>query len=266
MESVRYRYVKGFTRLSLWYVWRLARTGAEPFADVVNKRVNIYRNTSFYDGKHHPSRDNVGPVWAAVVDRLAALCSECKEDAATDGFEVVGLNLLWPFLEARLKKGGDGPAGERPYECWSYDYTGSGRLNIHIDNVYRPRSPLSEMFTHFAASLIRMLLDSLARRPEITMVRCSSWMNSTPRFRSLFPQRWPKSAVMISDIGYTMGHWGQFMDRRGDFHVTNGERFRATGTLPYAASSCECGIIEALDHLTGRFPEAVAYNRRRTSV
>jgi hypothetical protein len=265
MDPIRYRYVKGFTRLSLWYVWRVARTGAEPFADVVNKRVNIYRNTSFYDGKHHPSRDNVGSEWAAEVDRLAAMYSMYKEDTATDGFEEDGLNLLWPWLEARLKKGGDGPAGDRPYECWSCDYTGSGRLNIHIDNVYQPESPLSEMFTPFAASLIRMLLDSLARRPEITRVRCSSWMNSTPRFRSLFPPRWVESEVLNPHIGFTMGHWGQFMDRRGDFHVKNGERFRAAGTLPYAASSCECGINEALDHLNGRFPEAAAYNRRRAS-
>ena len=263
MESVRYRYVMGFTRLSLWYVWRLAATGAEPFADVVNKRVNIYRNTSFYDGKHHPSGDDVGPGWAALVDRLAALFTVHREDASTHGFEEAGLDLLWPWLEARLKKGGDGPAGERPYECWSYDYTGSGRLNIHIDNVYTPGSPLSEMFTPFAASLIRMLLDSLERCPEVTVVRCSSWMNSTPRFRSLFPPRWVKSEVVNPHVGYTMGHWGQFMDRRGDFHVRNGQRFRATGTLPYAASSCECGINEALDHLTRRFPEAVAYNRQR---
>ena len=266
MDTVRSRYVKGFTRLSLWYVWRLAKTGLEPFADVVNKRVNIYRNTSFYDGKRHPSGDDVGPEWSGVIDRLAALYSLHKDDAATDAFEEEGLNLLWPFLEARLKAADDGLSGERPYECWSYDYTGSGRLNIHIDNVYRPESPLSEMYTPFAASLIRVLEDSRTRQPDIRIVRCSSWMNSTPRFRSLFPASWAESEVVNPNIGYTMGHWGQFMDRRGDFHAGNGRRFRANGTLPYPASACECEIPEALNHLTIRFPEAVEFNRRRTSV
>ena len=266
MDTVRCRYVKGFTRLSLWYVWRRAKTGSEPFADVVNKRVNIFRNTSFYDGKQHPSADDVGPEWADVVGRLAALYSLHKDDAATDGFEEDGLKLLWPYLEARLKVAGDGLSGDRPYECWSYDYTGTGRLNIHIDNVYRPRSPLSEMFIPFAASLIRMLQDSRTRRPDIMIVRCSSWMNSTPRFRSLFPARWAESEVVNPHIGYTMGHWGQFMDRRGDFHAGNGRQFRATCTLPYPATACECEIAEALSHLTIRFPEAVEYSRRRTPV
>jgi hypothetical protein len=266
MDPIRLSYVKGFTKLSLWYVWRRTRTGAEPFADVLNKRVNIYRNTSFYDGKDHPSGDNVGPEWADLVDRLASLFIRHMDDPRATGFENAGLAMLWPSLEARLKVADVGLSGERPYECWSYDYTSSGRLNIHIDNFYRPDSPLSEMFTPFAASLARMLVDSQARRPVVTMVRCSSWMNSTPRFRSLFPTRWAESEVVNPRIGYTMGHWGQFMDRRGDFHVGNGERFRATGTLPFPCSACECEISESLSHLNSQFPEAVEYNRRRTAV
>ena len=266
IDRVRCRYVKEFTRLSLWYVWRLSKADAEPFADVVNKRVNIYRNTSLYDGKRHPSRDDVGPEWPGIVVRLKRLYGRHESSSAAHAFESEGLALLWPYLEARLRATGDGLSGERPYECWSYDYTDSGRLNIHIDNVYRPESPLSEMFTPFAASLIRMLRDSRTRRPDIMIVRCSSWMNSARRFRSLFPARWAESEVVNPNIGYTMGHWGQFMDRRGDFHAMNGRQFRATGTLPYAASACECEIAEALSHLTTRFPEAVEYSRRRTSV
>ncbi len=109
MESIRYRYVTGFTKLSLWYVWRVVRTEAEPFADVVNKRVNIYRNTPFFDGKRHPSRDDVGPDWAAVVSRLAALYGMHEEYPATTGFEEAGLKLLWPYLEPedrRRRSGG----------------------------------------------------------------------------------------------------------------------------------------------------------------
>ena len=138
MDPIRLSYVKGFTKLSLWYVWRRARRGEEPFADVVNKRVNIYRNTAFYDGKRHPSGEDVGPEWRGMVDRLASLFVSRKSDSSAVGFESAGLALLWPCLEARLRVAGDGVSGERPYECWSYDYTSSGRLNIHIDNVYRP--------------------------------------------------------------------------------------------------------------------------------
>ncbi|MSS73292.1 MAG: hypothetical protein EXS64_17650 [Candidatus Latescibacteria bacterium] len=112
----------------------------------------------------------------------------------------------------------------------------------------------------FAASLIRLLEDSRAQRPEVAVVRCGSWLNSVPPFLALFPASWMENPRPSSEVRYGLGHWGQFADRRGDFHTRNGAAFRATGAFPNPPLTCECPIEEALAHLEMRFPEAVRYN------
>ena len=260
MDSIRISYLRGFTKLSLWYVARAVREDGSRFADIVNKQVNIYRNTVFYDGKRHPSRDPVGKEWDGLVWKLEGLL-----DARPSRFEADGLQLLWPHMEARLrqseKKSREPP--ERPYECWSHDYRTEGRVGIHIDNVYRPRSPLSDMRVPFAASLIRLLEDSQRNRPDAKIVSCGSWMNSTPRFADLFPPGWPISAVGRPEIDYTMGHWGQFEDRKGDYHLRNRDHFRNTGELPFSAAQCKAPIDEVLEHVRTQFPEVVLHNQSR---
>ena len=260
LDPVKVNYVREFTKLSLWYAHKHIRDGEGDFEDAVNVRVNLYRNTSLYDGRRHPSSQEVGPEWAEVLDRLRAVFDRHLDGPSTAQLEGEGLDLLWPYLEARLRRGGDPmpPLEDRPYECWRFD-TKNDRINIHILNLYQPRSPLSEMRIPFAACLIRLLHDARAAWPEIGRVRCGSWLNSAPPFQDLFPERWKQSAVYRSEIRYTMGHWGQFTDRRGDFHARNGARFRETGELPFPSSRCECPIGEVLAHLEDRFPEAVAY-------
>ncbi len=264
-DPVKVNYVREFTRLSLWYACKHIRDGEGDFEDAVNVRVNIYRNTSLYDGRRHPSTHTVGPEWAEILGQLRAVFDRHMDDPST--LEDEGLDLLWPTLEARLQRGGDRmpPLKDRPYECWRFD-TRNDRINIHILNLYQPRSPLSEMRVPFAACLIRLLRDARAQWPEIETVRCGSWLNSAPPFQALFPERWRQSAVTRQEIRYTMGHWGQFTDRQGDFHARNGARFRETGELPFPSSSCECPIEEVLAHLEDRVPEAVSYNKDREAL
>ncbi len=265
-DPVYIHYIQEITKLHLCYVHKAVREEGAAFEDVVNKRVNIYRNTSLYDGKRHPSKEDVGPEWREILDRLKAIYDRHWDASSTAQLEEEGLEFLWPYLDARIRQEGD-PMDQlrqtdRPYECWSQDYR-VDRNNTHIDNLYRPKSPLSEMVVPFAASLIRLLRDSQAQRPEIKIVRCGTWMNSVPPFQSLLPKSWMENAEERPEIGYSYGHWGQFQDRKGDFHAHNGARFRETGKLPYPSLSCECPIEEALDHLHTHFPEAVAYNEKR---
>ena len=155
-DPIRVRYVTEFTKLSLWYVHKVMREGETGFEGIVNGRVNIYRNTSLYDGKNHPAHGEVGPEWGEVLGRLKAIHDRCREDPA--GFEAEGLALLWPTIEARFRPAQQtgGPPPDRPYECWTYDTNRPDRLSIHIANVYRPLSPLSEMRIPFAASLLQL--------------------------------------------------------------------------------------------------------------
>ena len=256
MDATRVSYLTGFTQLSLWFLGQSAKKGDESFADILNRRVNIYRNTSLYDGERHPAREPVGEEWEEVVHQLESLYT-----SNADAFEDEGLRLLWPLMEVPLRRSSRRDAPHGPYECWTSDYRNEGRVGIHIHNVYKPRSPLADMQIPFAASLIRLLEDSQLARPDVEVVSCGSWMNSTPRFAELFPEFWPTSAVSRNEINYTMGHWGQFEDRKGDYHSRNGDRFRKTGELPFAATNCHAHVDEVLDHLRRRFPEAIEYNQ-----
>ena len=255
-DAVRINYVREFTKLSLWYAHKRFREGETDFEGNINGRVNIYRNTILHDGKRHPSSEDVGSEWADILNQLKTIFDQHMADESTKQLEESGLELLDPYLN---KQSGSLPLSkDRPYECWTYNYT--GHLHIHISNVYQPKSPLSEMHIPFAASLIRLLRDVKMERPDIEAVSCGSWLNSSPPFQALFPEQWTLNAEPRPDVRYTMGHWGQFTDRRGDFHARNGARFRETGEFPLPNLRCESPIEAVLAHLVANFPEAVAYN------
>ena len=255
--------MKEFTKLSLWFVHKRLCEGESDFEALVNGRVNIYRNTSLYDGKHHPTNGEAAPEWPVILKELRTAFDRYMDALSTEQLEAAGLDLLLPYLKKRPDA--MPPPETRPYECWSYDY-GGDQLNIHIFNVYQPRSPLSDMWIPFAASLIRLLQDSQIRRPDVELVRCGSWLNSAPPFQKLFPERWKQSAESRPEVRYTMGHWGQFTDRLGDFHARNGAFFRETGEFPFANLQCACPINEVLAYLKDNFPAAVQHNRQQGYV
>ena len=262
----RIHYVMHFLKLSLWYVAQLVRREGVDFEDAVNRRVNIYRNTSFFDGKRHPARGHIDPEWQAYLVGLKALFERYGNSTDMAALEDAGLAYLWPRAEARMKRSrSGGPGPNRPYECWTFGEA-PDRINIHIGNVYRPKSPLSEMRIPFAASLLRLLYDSLARRPNVDILRCGTWLNSMPPFQSLFPRSWHESGVVSSRSGFGMGHWGQFETRTGRFHERNGAILRETGDFPYASLRCQASIREVVAHLEQTLPEAVAYNAKQGYV
>ncbi len=257
-NEIRIHYVTHFLKLSLWYVHRLLQIEGGLFADVVNARVNIYRNTNFYEGGNKvPSRGHVDLAWNEYLEGLKAIFDRHITD--TGKLEEEGLAYLWPRV---IKTGGRASANRRPYECWTFD-DGEDYIAIHIANVYQPKSPLSDMRIPFAASLLRLLGDTQQRRPEVKMVRCGSWMNSVPPFQAMFPESWHKSAVLSPRSGFGMGHWGQFADRVGRFHERNGAKLRETGDFPNPSLSCRAPIDEIVFHLRQHFPEAVVYNEQK---
>ena len=256
--AVYANYCRELTRLSVWYARKLVLDGASDFEDAFNKRVNIFRNTSCYTGDGHPANGDLFPQWRETVRPVF----EAHIDAAdTEVLEAKCLELFWPSIEERVESVGNPlpDMAKRPYKSWTFDYRHES-LNIHICNTYRPASPLAGMRDDFAACLLRMLQDSQRRRPEVGDVRCGSWLNSAPAFSALFPRVWRASGEPVVDIGYTMGFWGQFTDRRGDFHARNGRRFRELGRLPYPCLICRAEIRSVLDHLRSSFPNAVAIN------
>jgi len=240
-NEIRIHYATHFLKLSLWYVKRIVNEEGILFEDAVNARVNIYRNTDFYDGKHQPAWGHKDRDWERYLEGLEAIVIQGQGEDS----EEEGLAYLWPRVHKKYHR----PSVKgRPYECWTFD-DGEDYINIHIGNVYQPESPLSEKYEQFMGTLLQLLKDTQERRPEVTEVRCGSWMNSAPPFQHMFPKSWHESARVSPRSSWGMGHWGQFMDRTGRFHVQNGKKLRETGEFPYPSLGCRAPIGEIVGHL-----------------
>lgn len=264
-NAIYANYCREFTKLSIWYARQRILVGLSDFENAFNERTDIFRLTPFFTGVGHPANGDTFSEWNNLLEQVQEIFAAHGTDQDTSILEEKALDVFWPSVKERVDKVGDPlPAlSTRPYESWSYDYRDDKYLNIHIANTYRPDSPLSEKKNDFVASLIRLLKDSQARRSEIKVVSCGSWLNSLPTFQQLFTKAWYASARASTKVRYTHGHWGQFKDRRGDFHAFNGQKFRRLGTFPYACWSCQDKIQAVLDHLYTMFPEAVIINKRR---
>ena len=103
--------------------------GENDFEALVNGRVNIYRNTSLYDGKHHPSNGEAAPEWAGILKELRTVFDRYMGTPSTEQLEAAGLDLLLPYLKKR--PAAMPPPETRPYECWSYDYGGRPTQHPH---------------------------------------------------------------------------------------------------------------------------------------
>ena len=260
-QTIYGNYCREFTKLSIWYARKRILEGQSDFEDALNERVNIFRHTSLAKGGKHPTKGDKMPEWDAILAAVEKVFDTHLHDVDTSELENKSLNLFWPILEARINTFRIGLTEERPYEAWSRDHH-ENFVNIHIHNTYLPESPLSEKRIEFAAALIRLLEDTQKSNPEVDTVSCGSWLNSVPTFLDLFPKRWHLNARSGRNVRYTLGHWGQFTTRTGDFHAKNGASFRATGEFPYPSLGCSDGIDAVLDHLRSSFTESVAYNRR----
>ncbi|MBT3601907.1 MAG: hypothetical protein HOE48_17415 [Candidatus Latescibacteria bacterium] len=267
LSDIRIHYATHFLKLSLWYVRQLMHTEGADFQEAVNKRVNIYRNTDFYEGGNKvPARGHVDTKWDAYLEGLKDIYDQHLDVAHTEGLESEGLDYLWPRVRGVHLKEGHNPnqktpkptQNKRAYACWTFD-DGDDDIAIHIANVYQPQSPLSERYVDFVAMLLKLLRDTKERRPEVVKVGCGSWMNSIKPFQDMFPQSWHASARKSPRSGFGMGHWGQFVTREGKFHERNGQLLRDTGDFPFASLYCHAPIDDILGHLEANFPEAVAF-------
>ena len=250
----RLDYLRGFSCLSFWYAHRRIRQNLSTFEDAINARVDLFRMTRYHRGNLHPSRDCGIPEWEPLLSGLREIYHRHLDSADTAELEREALDLLWPHFDLPT---GSVPTSlqlppDRPYECWTFNYD-ADRIHLHIYNVYRPHSPLGDMRPEFAACLLRLLEDSLVRRPDVQTVACGSWLNAAATFLDLFPPSWAQSAVLSPEVQFTMGYWGQVTDRRGGFHHKNGAALRQTGEFPYLALRCHCAIPDAIAHLRAHF-------------
>ena len=150
--AVYANYCRELTRLSVWYARKRIVDGSSDFEDAFNKRVNIFRNTSYYTGDGHPANGDVFPQWRVLLDTVRPVFEAHIAAADTEVLEAKCLELFWPSIVERVENVGNPlpDMAERPYKSWSFDYRHEA-LNIHIDNTYRPASPLVETTTGTSA-------------------------------------------------------------------------------------------------------------------
>ena len=255
-------YAEGTLRLMVGYARALAASAdaAEPPGQILDRRVDILRHTTLFDGRHPASvLDPPNTAWEALKERLIAVLERAADDAVEDACWRILEPLVTPILAERQAHSRQFSQG--PYNCWRYEFVAANaggdenvdRIAIHFSNAYCPHSPFdADHRGPLAADLGRMLADARRAHPTARRVVCGSWLNSLPPFAALFPPEWKASFASRDFSGGTAGFWGQYMDRRGAFHRRNGEQLRATGRHPYVAGVCGCDLGEAIRFVESR--------------
>ena len=178
--------------------------------------MNIYRNTSLYDGKHHPANGEAAPEWTGILKELRTVFDRYIDAPSTEQLEAAGLDLFVAIPEEA--SGCATTAGDPSLRMLELRLRREISLTSTFLNVYQPKSPLSDMWIPFAAALIRLLQDSQIRRPDVELVRCGSWLNSVLPFQKLFPERWKQSAEPRPEVPI--------------YHGTLGPVYRSTRRFP----------------------------------
>lgn len=251
--EARRDFVQGIVPLSFWMADRLAR-GGEAYAPALTDKTPVYRLTTLYDGKRHPSDGKFSDSeWNALVAEFGAIRSR----GAGEACEKACTEKCWPLLEGRIAAdAAEWPAlKDWPFGFWRYDLLAQdpagATAELHLANPFAPESPFKDVPAR-ARELARLLADACARCPDLVQVRCGSWLNSFAPFLAFFPEAYAQSA-QPRPLVYSKGWWGQFIDRAGSFHRRNGERLRATGRFPFASLTCACGVEDLKKHLKARF-------------
>ena len=288
-------YQEHFIKLSVYYAYNkffveevVNKKKGEMLYDILTERVDIYRNTTLWNGYFHPadSAPHTHPSGRAKWDRIVEKLEPLFHDAthrrtkmlAGNGHRKFGVGWREPMEDLELENDAylvlkphlrtDGYRSFAPeYPGWRHNYIENDmnnlnrlrmqepekpRLVLHIYNDYMPASPLSDAYGVFALQLWNLLSDSLIKFPEIELVQMTSWLNAHPKCGALFPDTWRVDARMFphTEVRYgTKALWGQFVTRRGDFHQLNGHKFRQSGEFPFPAIKCECHIKDAIAHL-----------------
>ena len=253
-------FTTGSLRLMVHYAHYLICRRNPPVAanEVLDKRVDILRKTTLYDGRH-PCIDLNPPIaeWNTLKEQLIERIRARAAEGATADLEDECWTLLRPHVESAFSARYEDYRGNAhsPYNCWSYDFNSGAAerpdgIQLHFTNAFQPESPFSAAnHPRIVSDLLQLLADATAAYPTATVFRCSSWLNKFPPFTSLFPPSWATSYSAGEYSVGTYGHWGQYMDHRGTFHQCNADALRSTGSHPYTSGFCQCPIDEAVRYL-----------------
>lgn len=256
-------FITGSIRLMTWYVWKLAFHQEPPISisEALDKRVDILRNTAFYDGRHpavglNPPNEKWDNLKSDLEHKFCSYSTATNSEALEDDCWDILAPLILPSLRGKYEK--IMPMLKSPYSCWRYSFLPKHHANreltdcidIHFYNAFCPESPFKPpQQNQVAQDLHQMLEDAKRDNPTAQTVACISWLNELPPFLNFFPDAWTESFEPGQFSGGTAGYWGQYMDRRGAFHEHSALKFRDFGRHPYTCGLCYCDINGAMLHL-----------------
>ena len=119
-----------------------------PMAEALDKRTDILRKTSHYDGRHPAfGLDPPNEAWEGLKAQLADKINAHADAADTTDLEAECWAILQPLVEPGLRQAyaDSQPFGRGPYGCWHYDTRESApdTVNLHVSNAYQPESPFA---------------------------------------------------------------------------------------------------------------------------
>lgn len=249
-------YLYEIVRLKLWFLWNWQRKHEnEPFRETIRNRVDIFRKTDMNSGTMNPpSADFDNPIWEEIEDQLHRIYWKHKGENSALPFESEAFSILKPRIDGRANRDymekpyvEDYNSGSLHYEKPERDHP--ERVFFHIANSIAPRS-IFEDESHIPQCLIE-LMDKSASEFNATSLCTESWLNSHPRWISLFPEDWRKNmSAENRDIQWHYGFWGQFITKRGTFNSRLGSSLRETGQFPYLPRYSWCDFTSLRNHLS----------------
>jgi len=240
-------------KLQLWFIWAWRqRHPEESFQHVIRTRVDIFRKTDINAGPSKNTKtagDFTLPAWLDLETRAEALC---REAGSADAFETRAWELFRSTVEARI--GRDFAEGDNldNYQCGSLRYNipkpEEVRVFFHIGNRIAPRSIFED--PAYLPGCFFQLMDETENKFGARELDTSTWLNSYPRWLALFPQSWQDHSTLHSEeVGWSLGHWGQFVSAKGTFNHKHGKLMRQTGELPFKVRVSWCSFRDLRDHL-----------------
>ncbi|MDH7568510.1 MAG: hypothetical protein QHJ73_02840 [Armatimonadota bacterium] len=253
-------YLHEVVRLKLWFVWNWLRQHPdEPFQHVLRQRVDIYRKTHLNPEHLNPRVLHFdSPGWVALEERAQELYQACKEDPDAARFERLAFAVFQPAIDARAPRDyAEDCAGAQleGYQCGSLRYdapreNAPGVVTFHIANAVRPRSIFDDP-TYLPRCFFQLMDECEARFGAHTLRTCT-WLNSYPRWLTLFPEEWHRNmGPPDKDVRWHYGFWGQFISARGTFNHRYGRLLRETGEFPYSPRCSYSSFSAMRRHLQG---------------
>ena len=248
-------FLREMVKLHLWFLWTwLRRHPEEGFSKVIRTRIDIFRKTDLNKGPSkntYEAGDFTLPRWLEVEAQAERLC---RESASAEEFERRAWEVFRPLVEARVER--DFAEGDMldNYQCGSLRYNvpkpGETRVDFHIANRIAPRSIFDD--PTYLPGCFTQMFDALEPH-GVTEIGTTTWLNTYPKWLALFPREWHDHMTLNpNEVGWSLGHWGQFVSARGTFNHRHGQLLRRLGELPFKSRKSWCTIAAMREHLRRR--------------